>query len=198
MDEQKIIEATEAYIRRLFEDNSDGHDDNHTLRVRTLALRIAASHPEADLFVIEMAALLHDADDHKLFPASPGDPECPNARRFMACHDIGTDTIDEICRSISSVSFSRNRANKPPSIEAAIVQDADRLDATGAIAIARTFAYGGSRNRPLAESAEHLREKCMTLASAMNTPEAHEMAQSRHAFLAAFLDELDAEADGLL
>ena len=101
--------------------------------------------------------------------------------------------IDEICRIINSVSFSQNRGRRPDTIEGKIVQDADRLDAMGAVGIARTFAYGGERGRPLEESIQHFHDKLLRLQSLMNTDRGREMAERRHAVLQEFLKEYEEE-----
>ena len=94
---------------------------------------------------------------------------------------------------INSVSFSKNRGKTPESIEGKIVQDADRLDAIGAIGIARTFAYGGRSGRTLEETLEHFDEKLLLLKDEMNTPEAKKMAEDRHVFMESFLKEYNRE-----
>lgn len=179
------LEAAKAYIRQLFAGNADGHGYDHSMRVYHNALLIAESEPEADIFIVAMAALLHDADDHKLFRTENN----ANARGFL--HEQGTDpeTADRICAAINSVSFSKNRDKKPETIEGKIVQDADRLDAIGAVGIARTFAFSGGHNRSLEDSIEHFYEKLLLLKDLMNTDKARELAESRHAFMESFLSE---------
>ena len=188
---QKTIDAAENYIRTLFAENSDGHGFDHSVRVYRNALQIADSYPESDIFIVSLSALLHDADDDKLFKTENNG----NARRFLEA-----DTIDRICETINSVSFSKNRGKKPETIEGQIVQDADRLDAIGAIGTARTFAFGGKHGRPLESSIEHFYEKLLLLRDMMNTGTAKEMAESRHAFMELFLKEWErekGESDGL-
>ncbi len=97
------------------------------------------------------------------------------------------------CKIINAVSFSKNKGKHPETIEGRIVQDADRLDALGAIGIARTFAYGGKHDRSLDSSIEHFHEKLFLLKDMMNTKEAREMAESRHAFMEQFLNEYEDE-----
>ena len=101
--------------------------------------------------------------------------------------------INQICNIINSVSFSKNRDKRPAALEGQIVQDADRLDAIGAIGIARTFAFGGKHERTLDSSIQHFYEKLLLLKHEMNTPKAKEIANTRHAFMELFLQEFDQE-----
>ena len=104
-----------------------------------------------------------------------------------------TQTAGRICAAINAVSFSRNRDRRPETPEGRIVQDADRLDALGAVGIARTFAYGGGHGRTPEESIAHFHEKLLLLKDMMNTEKAREIAEERHAFMEAFLREWDLE-----
>ena len=101
---------------------------------------------------------------------------------------------ERICDTINSVSFSRNRGRAPETLEGKIVQDADRLDAMGAVGIARTFAYGGEHGRPVADSIQHFHDKLLRLKNLMNTETGRRMAEHRHEFLEAFLREYEAES----
>ena len=186
---REIMDAAAGYIRDLFAENADGHGFDHSMRVYRNALRIAETEPGADLLVVSLGALLHDADDHKLFHTENNE----NARRFLREHGIRPDTEDRICEAINAVSFSKNRGKQPETIEGRIIQDADRLDAIGAIGIARTFAYGGKHGRTPEASIAHFHEKLLLLKSLMNTEKAREMAESRHAFMEQFLREWERE-----
>jgi len=188
MNEQ-IIEAAKQYLGEIFKDNSDGHDAEHSLRVYGNALLIAKSYPESDKTVIALASLLHDVDDHKLFDTENN----MNARSFLKEQNVEDDVIDQICVIINGVSFSRNRGIRPESIEGKIVQDADRLDALGAVGIARTFAYGGRNGRSLESSLQHFTDKLLLLKDEMNTAEARQMAETRHAYIEGFLTEFNKE-----
>jgi uncharacterized protein len=188
MQEEIVKEATE-YIRTLFQGNSDGHDFDHTMRVFHTAMEIADSEPDCDRQIVALAALLHDADDYKLFATEDN----ANARAFLNSQNVDEATAKKICTTINSVSFSKNRDKCPESIEGKIVQDADRLDAIGAIGIARTFAYGGKHGRTLDSSIAHFHEKLLLLKAMMHTEKAKEMAESRHAFLESFLREWEKE-----
>lgn len=181
----EIIDAAIEYIDALFRGNANGHDAAHSLRVYRNAMQIADAEPGCDRSVVALTALLHDVDDHKLFRTENN----ANARAFLSGQSVDENTIDRICENINAVSFSRNRGNRPETIEGAIVQDADRLDAIGAIGIARTFAYGGAHGRTPDDSVSHFHDKLLLLKDGMNTQTALQIAQSRHAFLEAFLEE---------
>lgn len=182
---QEIIEAATGYIRDLFAENADGHGFDHSMRVYRNALRIMKTEPSADRLIVSLGALLHDADDHKLFHTENNE----NARRFLREYGIGRDTEDRICEAVNAVSFSKNKGKIPETIEGRIIQDADRLDAIGAIGIARTFAYGGKHGRTPEASIAHFHEKLLLLKDLMNTEKARELAESRHAFMEQFLRE---------
>jgi len=183
--EQALIAAAERYVRELFAGNAGGHDAEHTLRVRRNAMRIAESEPGCDALAVELAALLHDADDPKLFQTEGN----ANARAFLEREGVGAERIERICAAVNSVSFSQNKGRRPETIEGKIVQDADRLDAIGAVGVARCFAFGGEHARPMAESVRHFYDKLLLLTDGLNTASARAIAQQRHAFLEAFLKE---------
>ena len=188
MNEQ-LINNTISYIKALFAGNADGHDAEHSLRVYKNALAIASGYPECDLLLISLASLLHDVDDHKLFHTENN----RNARTFLKDNGISKDRSEEIVTIINSVSFSKNKGKTPETIEAKIVQDADRLDAMGAIGVARTFAYGGKKGRSLEDSVQHFYDKLLLLRDTLNTDEARSLADKRHTFMEQFLEELREE-----
>lgn len=187
--QNRIVEEAIAYIRALFQENSDGHDFDHTMRVYRTAMEIADSEPHCNRFIVALAALLHDADDYKLFATKNN----ANARAFLDSQRIDESMAARICTAIDSVSFSKNKGRCPQQIEGRIVQDADRLDAIGAIGIARTFAYGGKHGRTLDSSIEHFHEKLLLLKDMMHTEKAKKLAESRHAFMKSFLQEWEKE-----
>ena len=192
MKDERLTEATIFYIKALFEGSSDGHDLDHSLRVYKNALAIASNYPEADMDLISLSALLHDVDDHKLFQTENNS----NARTFLKNQNVPEETIEEIVKIINSVSFSKNKGKTPETLEAKIVQDADRLDAMGAIGIARTFAYGGKKGRSLQDSVQHFHDKLLLLRDTLNTDEARDLADKRHEFMVKFLEELSEESLG--
>ena len=189
MNKEQIIEAAKEYIKDVFKNNSGGHDKEHTIRVFNTALTIAKDYPECDLFIVSLASLLHDVDDHKLFDNQNNE----NARKFLNKQSVPNEMVEHVCQVINEVSFSKNKDKKPSSIEAMIVQDADRLDAMGAIGVARTFAYGGQECRPLESSIKHFYDKLLLLKDKMNTETAKRIAEERHQFLVSFLTEYNKE-----
>ncbi len=189
MEAVNLTDKAVEYVRALFRDNADGHGADHTLRVYHNAMQIAEYEPDCDRELAALAALLHDADDHKLFHTENN----ANARAFLAENGVPTDRVDRICEVINAVSFSQNRGKVPETLEGKIVQDADRLDALGAVGVARTFAYGGKHGRPLEGSVQHFYDKLLLLKDLMNTESGKQLAAGRHAFLEAFLRELDEE-----
>lgn len=216
MDEgqkKKILASAESYIRTVFHGDFSGHDFYHSLRVYQMATRIAEKE-NASIFIVQMAALLHDVDDVKLF----GDQteRLPNAVKFMKECGLYTEVINEVCNCIEEVSFKGTDTKTPTTLEAMIVQDADRIDAIGAIGIARAFAFGGNKNRMLYDpnekplidmnekqyrsrkscSINHFYEKLLMLKDMMNTGAAKQIAEERHQFMQNFLDEFYAEWKG--
>ena len=187
MDEMNMIHRAMEYIEALFWNDCGGHDAAHSKRVYQNALLIADTEPDCDRLVVMLAALLHDADDHKLFHTENN----KNARSFLLDHQVDETQIEVICQVINGISFSKNRGVRPKTLEGKIVQDADRLDAMGAIGIARTFAFGGERGRPLEESVRHFYDKLLLLKDEMNTAEGKRIAQSRHSLMVNFLETLE-------
>lgn len=192
MDRDKIIDEAKDYVRELFAGMSDGHDAGHTLRVYALAMRIAEGEPDCDRFVTALAALLHDADDRKLFHTENN----ANARAFMAARGVDADTADRVCIAVNAVSFSQNKGRLPSTAEGRVVRDADRLDAMGAVGVARTFAFGGRAGRPLRTSVDHFHEKLLLLRDGLLTDTARRMGEDRHRFLEVFLRTLEEETSG--
>ena len=211
MDESVFTEAR-SFVESLFAGDSGGHDIWHTVRVHDLA-RTICSEEGGDEGIVRMAALLHDADDRKLF----GDNGLANAWGFMSSHGIPYDVAEKVCTIISQISFKGSDSVTPDTIEGRIVQDADRLDAIGAIGIARAFAYGGSRGRAMHIPGEtpkegmdaeqyfansgttinHFYEKLLLLRDMMGTATGRRMAEARHAYMVGFLEEFSAEWDGI-
>ena len=141
MIQNAVLEAAERYVREFFAQDASGHDWHHTMRVRRTAARIAAEEG-ADGGVVALAALLHDVDDAKLSPQTA--EGLLNACCFMEEQSVAEEDRQAVLTAIREVSFSKNGAAAPSSVEAACVRDADRLDAIGAIGVARAFAFGGA------------------------------------------------------
>ncbi|MBQ9887591.1 MAG: HD domain-containing protein [Lachnospiraceae bacterium] len=186
-----IINSAIAYVEKTFYNNADGHDTGHAMRVYANAVKLAGYYPDCDAEIVALSALLHDVDDHKLFKTENN----ANARSFLEGQNISAAKIEQICSIINEVSFSKNRGRRPESIEGKIVQDADRLDAIGAVGIARTFAYGGKNGRSLEDSLQHFYDKLLLLKDEMNTEEARRLAIVRHEYIEGFVEEYKAETD---
>ncbi len=198
MDQQSILEAVRAFVKREFSGEGTGHDFFHLERVVNIAIRIAREE-KADLFLTELAAWLHDVGDHKLNNGVDKSEEQITAiLRELHTPD---NVILNIITIVSQVSFSKGK--KAESIEAKIVQDADRLDAIGAIGLARVFAYGGSKQReiynpeqPEQTSIQHFYDKLLKLKDLMQTQSGRQIALERHVYLESFLKRFYEEWDG--
>lgn len=213
-DFMDIIEKALAFVEEFFARDFGGHDYFHTLRVFRIATRIAVAEG-AQLQTVQLAALLHDVDDRKLSPETCADKT--NARRFLTENQVSRERIEEICRIIGEIAYAGKDSVTPETLEGRCVQDADRLDAIGAIGIARAFAYGGGHNRYLhhpdikpklhmsreeyhnsnSTSLNHFYEKLFLLADMMNTPTAKKIAKSRDRYMRGYVEEFLAEWDGL-
>ncbi|AGI48233.1 putative HD superfamily hydrolase [Thermoplasmatales archaeon BRNA1] len=210
-----ISEKAERFIRGFYEGESTGHDYWHSVRVRNIAMSICDTEPEADRTLVAVAALLHDVDDRKL----GGDwKNLPVAEGFLRDNGVSGDEILQVKEIIAKISFKGKDSEVPDSLEGRIVQDADRLDAIGAIGVARVFAYGGKHGRPLfdpssrprsgmseeeyfsktPDSITHFHEKLLLLRDMMNTAEGRRLAEHRHEFMLEYLAEFDGEWNGCL
>ena len=196
-----MIEKAMEFAREIFSGDASGHDFDHTMRVYRMATRLAKEEG-ADLEVVQLAALLHDVDDHKLSPET-----CENHLRavtFLRENGVDEEKIRIITDIISRISFSANRG-APSTLEGKCVQDADRLDAMGAIGIARTFAYGGSRGRRMHDpqgmdknaTVQHFYDKLLLLKESMNTLTARRLAEDRDRFMRSYLEQFYAEWEGI-
>ncbi|MEH7236487.1 HD domain-containing protein [Bacillus sp. JJ1562] len=215
MEQQQSIESTTTFVKNILQHDSGGHDWWHIDRVRKAAIQLGVKE-KANLFIIEMAALLHDVADEKLNDSE--EEGLRKVRDWLTSIQIAESEQEEILEIISTMSFKGG--NRPPmkTIEGQIVQDADRLDAIGAIGIARTFAYAGAHgdlmydpDLPYRENltkeeyrngkstaVNHFYEKLLKLKDTLNTNAAKEVAQERHDFMLAFLDQFYKEWNGQL
>lgn len=212
MNEQIISQAMD-YVRRLFQEEYSGHDFYHTYRVFRMAQHLAEEEG-VDLLTVQLAALLHDVDDRKLSPDTW--QTHARAKSFLRKQGVEETQIQVIVQAIQEVSFRGSDSVVPSTPEGKCVQDADRLDAIGAIGIARCFAYGGSHHRPIHDpetlpnlnmdaaayyksestSINHFYEKLLLLSETMTTPTGRRIAQQRHRYLQEFLEEFLAEWEG--
>ena len=196
-----MINKAMNFARDIFAGEASGHDFDHTLRVFHMATRLAQEEG-ADLQTVQLAALLHDVDDRKLSPETYEGKL--RAVAFLQENGVGKEQIEMITDIISRISFSAHMA-PPESIEGKCVQDADRLDAMGAIGIARTFAFGGSRGRRLHDperidanaSIQHFYDKLLLLKEGMHTATGRRLAGERDTYMRRFLEQFYAEWDGL-
>ena len=210
-----IIDNTILFVKQQLENAEGGHDWFHIERVYKNALLIAEG-VDCDLIVVKLGALLHDIADSK-FHGGDETVAPKTARTFLESQNVSEDIILHVIAIIENISFKGgNFEKKFNSKELEIVQDADRLDAIGAIGIARTFNYGGFKNRPLynpniqpnmnmnkeeyknseSPTLNHFYEKLLLLKDKMNTETGKEIAQKRHNFMVSFLSQFYAEWDG--
>ena len=202
---QDLVKAIEERLKRSFQFEATGHDYYHVLRVRNLAMLIQQNEGGCAQKV-ELAALLHDVFDHKFLNLQHSNPY------FIFedwIHPFGFELAykKEIFDIIQSVSFSKNKFDENVSLESKIIRDADRLDAIGAIGIARTFAYGAAIKQPIyldddkkkvehPTSIGHFYDKLLKLKEGMHTSTARKIAEERHAFLETFLVQFYKEWKG--
>jgi uncharacterized protein len=211
---QQIIEQTELYVRNDLGEDVTGHDWYHVDRVRRNALHICNQEKAGDPFIIEMAALLHDISDEKLNESAMIGEVKLNA--FLQTISLSAEELDHIRQIIASISYKGGRKTVLQTVEAKIVQDADRLDAIGAIGIARAFAYGGKKGQPIydpkinvrdemsleeyrkgkSSSINHFYEKLLKLKDLLNTETARKMAESRQKIMENYLLQFSYEWNG--
>jgi uncharacterized protein len=215
MNKTSIIEKTVTYVRETLEGEGSGHDWWHIYRVWHMAKHIAKDE-EADLFIVELAALLHDIADWK-FNDGDDDAGPKVAREWLEKLELDEDVISHVCQIIKDASFKGAGVTTQMSTkEGMIVQDADRLDAIGAIGIARTFAYGGHKSREMynpdqkptqhgsfyeykknqSHTINHFYEKLLLLKDRMNTNTAKRIAEGRHTFMEEYLERFYKEWEG--
>ncbi len=215
MDKESIIKKTEEYIRKALEGEGTGHDWWHVYRVRKNAVHLCNGE-DADLFVVQLGALLHDIADWK-FNGGDDSVRPRKARERLEKFQVEEEVIAHVCEIIREVSFKgAGVSTRMQTKEGMIVQDADRLDALGAIGIARTFAYGGYKGREIynpdikperhetfeqyktktGPSINHFYEKLLLLKDLMNTKTAKDVAKQRHEFMEQYLDRFYKEWEG--
>ena len=203
-----ILKKCEKKAKKVYDSFDASHDYTHIQRVMKNAEEIIKTEPNADKIVIRLAVLLHDIDDAKYHSKAN-----PSASEILYANEADQELAMKVLACIESVSFSGGNAKDLTSIEGSIVRDADRLDAIGAIGIARTFAFGGARSRKIYDTDEivregmseseyrergtasvtHFHEKLLLLKKLMVTKEGRRLAEERHIFMLAFLKQLDNE-----
>ncbi|NLR89765.1 HD domain-containing protein [Flammeovirga agarivorans] len=213
--QQEIVNKTAQFIEDKFQGEGTGHDWHHIYRVWKSAENIAKTE-DCDPYIVSLAALLHDIADHKFYD---GDLLEGSRQATKLLTDLGADedTISKVADIVKRVSFKGAKVkDEMPSIEGKVVQDADRLDAIGAIGIARAFAYGGSKHRLLYDPEEnyemhdtfdayhknesstiaHFYEKLLLLKDRMHTNTAKQVAEQRHRVMEDFLQQFYGEWEG--
>lgn len=208
MDQDQILKNTRRFVKQTLQNAEGGHDWFHIQRVVKNALQIASGE-DVDHFIVELGALLHDIADSKFHN---GDETVgpKMARKFLENQEVSVDIINHVVKIIENISFKGGNIEQEfNSPELEVIQDADRLDALGAIGIARTFNYGGHKGRPLydpsikpnlnmskeeykastAPTVNHFYEKLFLLKDRMNTQTGRKIAERRHQFMELFLEE---------
>ena len=215
MTNQNLLNETIAFVKKELENAEGGHDWFHIERVYKNAALIANGE-NCDILIVQLGALLHDIADSKFHD---GDETIgpKKAKLFLESKHVPENTIEHVINIIENISFKGGHETKKfSSLELDIVQDADRLDAIGAIGVARTFNYGGFKNRAIynpeikpnlnmskeeyknsdAPTINHFYEKLLLLKDRMNTKTGKEIAAQRHEFMEQFLTQFYAEWNG--
>ena len=215
MKSHTLLERTESFVKSRLAGEGTGHDWWHVVRVINIARKIHSAEG-GDWLVIELALLLHDVGDRKVI--NKDDDDYSVAEDFLASQDVSAETINKVMSIIKTMSYSKSFdvLKKDNSSEFKIVQDADRLDAIGAIGIGRAFVYGGSRSRLLydpdyktqeftssedykkseSSTIHHFYEKLLHIKERLNTKTAKEIAIQRDEFMQLFLQEFLDEWNG--
>jgi uncharacterized protein len=217
MTDNQLIEATKSFVKETLKNAEGGHDWFHTERVYNNALLISKTEA-VDVFVVQLGALLHDIADSKFHD---GDETVgpKMAREFLFSHNVDSTVIEHVVNIINHISFKNSLDGKSgfTSKELEVIQDADRLDAIGAIGIARCFNYGGFKNRPIYDPSiqpnlnmskedyktsasptiNHFYEKLLLLKDKMNTKTGKQIAENRHQFMDLYLKQFYNEWGGL-
>lgn len=219
MDYSVIINSIKNDIKSQFENDSSGHDWFHIERVWKIAKQIAEKENNVNVFVTELGALLHDIADHKFVENFEEESITRTTQILSKYPDIAQDDIDAVIHIVLYCSFKGGvGGNKMKSVEGKIVQDSDKLDAIGAIGIARTFAFGGkfgsllyhpdikpithdsleSYHKNRSHTINHFYEKLLLLKDLMHTDSAKKIANQRHKFMVSFLEQFYNEWDSKL
>ncbi|MBU9710921.1 HD domain-containing protein [Evansella tamaricis] len=213
MNKEQIIENTIEFVKNELEGEGSGHDWWHIYRVTEVTKKIAQDE-NADLFLCTMAALLHDIADEKLNESE--EVGMQRVKGWLESQEVDKGELEIIMEIISTISFKGGNGPTLTRLEAKVVQDADRLDAIGAIGIARCFIYSGSKGRQMYDpndvpretmtkeeyrsnkgaAINHFYEKLLKLKDLMNTETGKSMAQERHDYMIRFLEQFFEEWDG--
>lgn len=216
MKNQVLISKISKDIQKQFLQDGTGHDWWHIQRVWNMAKRIARAEKNANMYIIELIALTHELGDYKL-EVDLVDRQKEKVTAFLQKHNVEGSDVEKVVDAVCNLSFSKNiEGKKEISLEGKIVQDADRLEALGAIGIARVFAYAGNKNNPIHDprskpkarhskasytsqkntAINHFYEKLLLLKDLMNTKTGRAIAQQRHRFMEKYLQEFYSEWQG--
>ncbi|MNM61659.1 putative hydrolase [compost metagenome] len=213
MNKEQILERTRQFVRQKLEGEGSGHDWWHIVRVCNNALDIARQTEGVDSFIVELGALLHDIADHKF--GYTDEDRRTIISEWLTTLDVSVEVIEEVVYIANHISFKGGtNKHEMKTVEGKIVQDADRLDAIGAMGIGRAFAYGGHVNRTMynpalnkqtaavtdgyteSDTISHFYEKLLLLKDLMNTEIGAQKAQRRHEIMEEFLRNFYAEWNG--
>ena len=187
-----ILQKTEEFVLAQMTRNDAAHDGDHVRRVVALTRTLCRAYPQADAFRAELLAWLHDMNDDKLASNLGRD----SVSGFLRSLSLPESEIRFIAEALPYISYRKHpRLSPEVALEIRIVQDADRIDAIGAVGIARTFAFGGAKNRGLEDGLAHFDEKLLLLYDLLSTEEARRIALPRHQFLQAFYTQYRQETD---
>ncbi|MGL5752437.1 MAG: HD domain-containing protein [Paraclostridium sp.] len=216
MNKKQIIENTKDFVKTKLYGEGSGHDWFHIERVYNLSKTIGENE-NANMFIVELTALLHDIDDWKF--NDENETSTSNIEKWLKMQDVTDEDIEKITNIIQTLSYKGGVVDSTQyTIEGKVVQDADRLDAIGAIGIARAFVYGGSKGNVMYDpsippvdfktlddvknkqnhTVNHFYEKLLKLKDLMNTDSGKLMANKRHVFMESFLKEFYCEWNGEL
>lgn len=178
-----ILEQTKQFVLEQMSHNDSAHHSDHILRVVSLTQTLCKAYSQADPYRAQLLALLHDLSDDKL----SSNIGAVSIGAFLRSIGVADADIQFIADALPYISYRKHpKLSQDLPLEIRIVQDADRIDAMGAVGIARTFAYGGAKGRSLQDSLSHFDEKLLLLYDLLNTEEARRIALPRHEFLKLF------------
>ncbi len=203
MNKSEILKKTREFVRKKLEAETTGHDWYHIERVVRNA-KLIGKKEKADLFIVELGALLHDIADWK-FSKDPNEGT-KISTKLLKSLSVPKEIIDQVAYIVQNISFKGGtNKHKMKTVEGGVVQDADRLDALGAIGIARAFAYGGYKHRMIYDpnskqetSIKHFYDKLLWITDLMNTKVGYKLAVQREKFIKNFLNQFYKEWEGLM
>ena len=189
---EEILEKTKQFVLSIMAQNDAAHDEAHIFRVVALVQKLCSAYPQANAFQAELLAWLHDMNDDKL----ASDVGSASLSAFLRSISVPEADICFVLDAMPHISYRKHpKLSSDGPLEIRIGQDADRIDALGAVGVARTFAFGGAKNRSLSHSLAHFDEKLLLLYDLLSTEEAKRIALPRHEFLKAFYAQYKNETE---